>query len=402
MATVVLAVLVALGLTLVLVQHVVQRRTLRRPALPAAARRVSILRPVCGADQGLADNLRSLLLQDHPDAEVIVGAADANDPALKIARSVAAEFPRARMKVVHCGPDHSANPKVSNLIALARHATGDLFLISDSNVRAPRNYVSDITGRGVGARAGLASSPIVARPNGSLGAAFESLHINTFLNGGVATMTQLLGAPCVVGKSMLLPRTMLEEIGGFGFLGQFLAEDQVGGEEVASRGHPIVLSPVPVENVLGRFGVRRFAARHVRWARIRRWICPTGYAFEPLLNPVAVATVGALALGTASAGALLVTAVLLKAVVDLCTERLLAVRRPVWHYLWLVPAKDLLVAALWTVPWFGRTVAWRGKRFELGPRTRLTRLPAEEPAFDVAPTPGPRRLLRTLLRSAAG
>jgi ceramide glucosyltransferase len=36
-----------------------------------------------------------------------------------------------------------------------------------------------------------------------------------------------------------------------------------------------------------------------------------------------------------------------------------------WIYLWLVPIKDLLNAAVWLMAFLGNTVEWRGRRYRV-------------------------------------
>jgi hypothetical protein len=134
--------------------------------------------------------------------------------------------------------------------------------------------LADMTAHLLRPGVGLVTSPIRARPNGSFGAALESLQLNGFVMGRVAALSLYVGKPCVVGKSMMLRRAHLERLGGFAFLGRFLAEDQVCGEEIARLGLRIAVSAAPVDNVLAPLSLRDFASRHLRWARIRRRVCP--------------------------------------------------------------------------------------------------------------------------------
>jgi ceramide glucosyltransferase len=212
-----------------------------------------------------------------------------------------------------------------------------------------------------------------------LGGALESLQLNTFVMGGVATVSGL-GRVCAVGKSMLLRRTDLERIGGFERLGRFLAEDQVCGEELRAIGLEVVVCPRPVDNVLGRLSVRSFAGRHLRWARIRRRIHPLAYAGEVLTNPVppAVALLivnpGALSVAMAAMTVVLLSATAFE------SERALGVRRRALAYPPLEILRGLAVGALWPVPFVSSSVAWRGTRYRVGRRTLL--VPKGDPSAE--------------------
>ena len=90
-----LALLTVLGWVLVLAMLLSQRRLLAgRPApLPAEPPPVSILKPLKGADPDLERNLLSFFRLDYPSYEILFGVDDAYDPAVAVARRVAAGTP---------------------------------------------------------------------------------------------------------------------------------------------------------------------------------------------------------------------------------------------------------------------------------------------------------------------
>jgi ceramide glucosyltransferase len=174
-----------------------------------------------------------------------------------------------------------------------------------------------------------------------------------------------------MGKSMLLRRTTLAELGGFRFLARYLAEDQVCGQEIARRRHTLALASQPVLNVLGPVTVRQFIARHLRWARIRRHMAPLGYLGEFLLNPIFIAGV-ALAVRPSALGlGALLAVVAAKSALDLASERAAGVLRSPLAYPLIVTAKDMMLGFTWIIPWFSSHVAWRGNRLHIGRRTVL-------------------------------
>ncbi len=362
------------SLALVIVMNAAQRQLLRtrRPALPARLPGVSILKPLCGADEGLAENLHSVFRQAYPDFEVLLGVARPDDPALAVARRVAACYPAVPSTVVTDGRRVGLNPKVNNLANLAARATHEHLLVSDSNVRVPPDYLLGMVAHLEREGVGLVSSPIRGWSAGTLGSELEALQLNTYVMGGVGALSLLVGGVCCVGKSMLLRRGDVQALGGFPALGRYLAEDQVCAEWMAAAGRGVVVTGAPVTNVLAPLSLRAFCRRHLRWARIRRWVSPAGYAGELLLLPVFLALLGSLAWPGWQTAAALVAVVVVKSFADAACERRLGVRRAAWRYPVLVLLKDLLVAGLWVVPFFDTRVEWRGNRFQLGPMTRLS------------------------------
>ncbi|HVN74826.1 MAG TPA: ceramide glucosyltransferase [Thermoanaerobaculaceae bacterium] len=387
MGTVVLLALVGPGLALAAVMALAQKRLLReRPAehtgpLPP----VSILKPMRGADPGLAENLESFFRLDYPEYELLLGVDDGGDPALAVASAIAARHPDVPCRLVADRREVSLNPKVNNLANIARRARHEVLWISDSNTRVPRGALRDLVARLERPGVGLVSSPFRGTGAAGVGGACESLQLNTFVMGGVAAMHRFAGGVCVVGKSMVVRRSTVAEIGGFQFLGRFLAEDQVSGEEVARLGLRVDVATSPVDNVLGTVSLRAFLARHLRWARIRRRMSPAGYAGELLLNPVFLAACGAVALRTPASAAIAAVALAVKAAVNASAERAAGVKRPLALYPALTLLKDLLVGAAWAVPFASSTVAWRGRRFHIGHRTALSPETATKVNVPLAP-----------------
>jgi ceramide glucosyltransferase len=361
-----------IGCSLSLLMWFSQRRGLAQPLpRPIAYPGVSVLKPLKGVDPDLAANLETFYRQTYPSYEVVFGVRDADDPALAVARSVARAHPQVRTRIVVDDRCVGHNPKVNNLANMARWASHDLILISDSNVAAAPDYLEVMVAHIQAPGVGLVTSFIRGASGSGVGGTLEAYQLNTFVMGGIAAATAVFGRVCVVGKSMLLRQSVLEEIGGFPLLGSYLAEDQVGGEEIAALGHQVVVSPQPVDNVLGELRIRDFVSRHLRWARIRRRISPSGYLSELLTDPLPPAVVAAaVEPGVVTAGVLGGVLALLS-VLSASAERRLGVRRPPIVYPLLVMLRSALVTALWPVPLFSRKVEWRGVRYRIGSRTRL-------------------------------
>ncbi len=388
MVTLTVCVLVLFGLLLRLVLLLAQRAQLRAvsPAAPSAWPGVTVLKPVKGLDPDLEENLRSVFRQDYPHFEVILGARDAHDPALAVARKVAAEFPHIPSRVVADGREVGPNPKVANLANLLPFASHEVLLISDSNVflhpQTLRNMVTHLEQEGVG----LVSSPIRGTQATSFGGSCDALLLNTFVMGGTAAMHRLFSGVCVVGKSMMLRRSTLDAMGGFPYLARFLAEDQVCGQEVAAQGLSVELATLPVHNVTGGASLVQVASRYLRWAKIRRRMAPWGFLGEPLLFPLAVASVGfALDPGTVSA-AVWAGAFVAQLVLSGWALRVVGERESWPRLSACVLVAEHLAVITWFLAWLQRTVSWRGRSFSLGPRTRLDA--AESAVGNVVPSLG--------------
>ena len=82
----------------------------RRSALDTPADRlppVTILKPVHGMEARLEENLESFFWQDYPDFEIMIGARNADDPALAVAEKLRHRYPKVKSRIVISGPPPS-------------------------------------------------------------------------------------------------------------------------------------------------------------------------------------------------------------------------------------------------------------------------------------------------------
>ena len=73
--------------------------------------------------------------------EVLFCARTEADAGLMIARQVAADYPEITTRIVTSGEPWGANAKVCSLATMAKLATHDLWVISDSDVRVTPDYL---------------------------------------------------------------------------------------------------------------------------------------------------------------------------------------------------------------------------------------------------------------------
>ena len=263
-------------------------RAKREPARPAALGRVSILKPLAGADEDLEANLESFAHLEGADYEVLLGVASLDDPAVPLARRFLLRHPTLHARLVLTDPGAALNPKVAQLLALQEAAVGEVFVISDSNVRVPPDYLMQLMGELARPGVGLVSSVLAGTGETTFAAAVENLFIATHVAPGVVSAARVAGRPISMGKSMAMRRVDLARTGGFEAVANLLAEDHALGRRfhACGMGVRVCLKPVENRNVTGK--LTRTLNRHTRWAQIRRTMAPTGLFFEPLLMPALV------------------------------------------------------------------------------------------------------------------
>lgn len=371
--------LALLSLALTLIAHASAFRVVanrRRPG-KGATPPLSILKPVKGADDGLYENLCSLARQDYPDFQIVIGAEDPRDPALDVARRVQAAHPRARISIVAGSRPLGLNPKVNLLAALAEHARWEHLLISDSNVRAGPSYLRETAAELADPQVALVTNLLVGEETDGLGGILENLHLNSFVASAGSFARVVGGRACVIGKSMLFRRADLELLGGFAAFSDVLAEDYLIGRAFELLGFKVAISPHVLTTVNRGWTLERFANRHVRWAQMRRRLCLPAYLGELLFNPIAWIFLAACALAgsggrlEARTAALWAAAIGLKCGADAVLSSRLRGRPERLSHLFLIPGKDLLMAAVWCVGAFRRTVDWRGNRLRIESGSRL-------------------------------
>jgi len=346
-------------------------RAQRQP--PSRAPRVSVFKPLAGVDDDLEANLESFAKLDYPSFELLLAVASTSDAAYPVAQAFVARHPKVDARVVVTDPDAAKNPKVAQLVALERVATGSVFVISDSNVRVPPRYLETLIELLEGENVGLATSLFVGTGERSLGAALENLQIGAYVAPSIAASALLAPRPFTVGKSMAIWRRDIAKMGGFRAIGDVLAEDHLLGRKVAEQGLEIRLSLDAVENRNVSCSVRRTLERHTRWAKMRRVISPTGFALEPLGSPFTIAT----ALVGLSPGGLtyaaLVSTWLLQMLGTTVALRTLRGRIP-WRILALEPIRCYVTLWCWMHACVSKRVHWRGHPIVLGKDSKIVTL----------------------------
>ena len=255
------------------VLSVAARSRLRRSGpsapLPGFAPPVSILKPLCGVDEELAENLESFFRLDYESYEVVFSFASPEDPAYRVARVVADRHPGIRSIFVFDSREPGGNAKVNRLAAALRFARHRLVLFSDGNVRVRPDFLGRAVAFFADPGVGLVSHLFRAAGAVSLPSRVEASYLNGCLQPGIALIAELLRMPCVVGKSILVSRRALEAIGGIGVLRDYLAEDFLLGRAVRREGFRVALSADGVDTTEVRKRARGVWDRHRRWAMMR-------------------------------------------------------------------------------------------------------------------------------------
>jgi len=342
-------------------------RFLRQPrAMPGFHPPVSILKPVRGADPHAYECFRSHCLLDYPEYEIIFGVHDPADPAVALIERLKQEFPQQRIELVVCRRALGTNRKVSNLIQMLPAARCDHLLVNDGDIRVPPDYLRRIMTPLADAKVGLVTALYRAVEGITLGSKLEALSIGDFASAVLVSYGSRRHFHYGFGSTLAFPRGVLEQIGGFEALVDYLADDHQLGTLIAQSGYGIVVSDLVVETALPDYSLRDFWDHQLRWARTVRDASPRGNLGLVLIFGVQWAAVAVIAAaGAVWAVALLAVAYVARIAAQLVTALSVCHDSATPRRLWLLPLRDLQALLVWTAAFAGRTVVWRGDRFLL-------------------------------------
>lgn len=346
----------------------VTRRSRRRTIPPGAYAPISVLKPLCGVDDGLESNLESFFHLTYPNYELIFGVAGETDPAIEVVRRLRQRFPNVRARLIVHDGQRGLNPKVANLRAILEKGSHDVVVISDSNISVPPDYLEEMYGHLLDDGVEMVTSLISGVGEESIGATLENLHLNGYVSGYKAG-AEVAGIPFVIGKSVMYRRSILDPLGGLESLASVLGEDHVMGRMIQLAGYEIRVCTQPVRNVCVNTSVTRFVMRHLRWGLIRIKLKPIVYLSEPLSNPMAVALAAPL-FDVPLWWPLLwgATMIMLR---DGIQWYILRGKEGLVQALPLGPFKELLVLAVWALAPINSHVSWRGKSYVVGMGTHM-------------------------------
>jgi ceramide glucosyltransferase len=336
----------------------------------SVAEPVSILKPLAGMDDGLESNLRTFFEQDYPTFEILFAVRQANDPSLSMIEQLRQEHPQISTRVIVTGEPPYPNAKVFSLDLMLAAAANDLVVMSDSDIRVTPHLLRTVAAEFQGSDVGVATCPYRAVPGASFWSRLESTGMNTDFIAGILVARMLEGMKFAVGPTIAARRRVLQQIGGFGRLKDYLAEDFVMGKFAAAAGHGVVLSSYVIEHHIGSSSLRHSLAHRLRWARSTRRSRPAGYLGQLFTMPLPLALL-VCAWNPAWWPVLPLTLLLRTGAAYVVSARVLHAKIS-WL---LLPMEDLVNFGFWIAGFFGNTIVWRDRKYRLQPDGRFVLLP---------------------------
>jgi ceramide glucosyltransferase len=343
----------------------------RRPiAAAGVSPPISVLKPLYGAESGLADNLHSFADQDYPSVQIVLGVRSSADGAVPIAERFIESRPGSDVALVIDPRANGSNLKVANLENMLPAASHGLLVIADSDMRVGRSYLATVAGPLQDSRVGLVTCAYKAASTGGFWSELGALHVNFgFLPAALLGEAIGWGGGCF-GATLALRRDVLDRIGGFAQLRNELADDHRMGSAVRELGLTTVLSPYIVENRVSEDSFASLWRHELRWARTNRLMAPGGFAGSVATHTMVIGLLAAIAAEMSPmAAAFLGISCLLRWGSAVAIGRLL--KLPL-RRLWLLPLRDALSFAVFVASFCGRNVLWRGQLFKIDAGGRMT------------------------------
>lgn len=330
---------------------------------------VTLLKPLCGDEPNLRQNLASFFDQEYPAFEIIFGARTLDDPALAVVEEVRKDYPFVPVKVVVSGDPTEANAKICSLQKMYAAAHYDYLIISDSDVRVKPSYIQEVVGDLLNPEVGMATCMYRGATSGGLWSRLEALGMSVEMTSGVMVSDLLEGMQFALGPTMAIRRDVLDAVGGFGPLAIYCADDYVLGQRVAQSGKHVVLSKHVIDHVVVNRSLAPSLLHQIRWMKSTRFSRPAGHVASVLSFAMPFGLLGllsAMVMGRPLLGvAMLATAVLNRVVMALTAGWGVVADPYALRLCWLYPLRDLMGFGFWVCSFFGSVITWRGQRYRL-------------------------------------
>lgn len=324
---------------------------------------VSLIKPVCGLEKELRENLQSACRQDYPEYEVIFGIQRHDDPAREIVEAIVATSPRPNARIVVDDSVIGCNGKVNNIYHASRAARGDVFVFSDSDIFLEPDYLRKVVAPLADEKTGICCTPYLAQGPQNIFEALELLSYNAeFVVSLIFTVVTRAAIACP-GASLAIRREVLDAAGGLMPLGDCLVEDYELARRVKMQGYRIrfIRRTVKMSVDLKTFG--QWWRHQVGWDQKTKSANPSGFVFTLLIRGVPFALLYALT-GGPSCWAVVLSTVGLRTVTAVSNAVVLGDHDGM-KYIWLLPLRDMLGMFVWLASLVKRHTSWRGRNFIL-------------------------------------
>ncbi|MEH2136206.1 bacteriohopanetetrol glucosamine biosynthesis glycosyltransferase HpnI [Nostoc sp.] len=327
---------------------------------------VSILKPICGIDSNAYENLASFCQQDYPKYQIIFAVQNSEDPCIEVVEKIISNFSELDISLIVSDRIIGTNLKVSNLANAAAKAKYEILVLADSDIRVGTDYLQRVIQPLQDESVGVVTCMYRALAQGWI-SVLEAIGTTTEFHAGVLVSNiKENGIKYAFGSTIAIPKKVLEAIGGFEAIADYLADDFQLGYLPVQAGYKVVLSDYIVEHVQISNNLVDAIRRQIRWARGKRVSRPWGYVgliftYGVVSSLLLLITTDGSILGWLGLCICWITRLLMAWFVGTISLKDPIVKK----FLWLVPVCDLFSFAIWCFGLIGNTIEWRGQQLKL-------------------------------------
>ena len=368
MADLIFAILAVLSLVLTVWRWVVSERfpLHRRLPRPDGLPGLTILKPLKGCNAETRRCLQSWFAQQYPGpVQILCGVASADDPVCALVRELLPECVGKDARLVVCAENLGTNGKVSTLRQLEPLIAHPLVMISDADVEVPGDFAAGIAPMLAEPGAGLVNCFYRLANPANAAMRWEAVAINADFWSQVLQARSLGPVDFALGAVMSMPAPMLQRIGGFAPLADYLADDYELGRSIVRSGGRIDFAHAVVDCREVPCGWKDVWRHQLRWARTIRVCRPFSYFFSILGNATLWPLLWVLTADDATAVPFFLVTLLFRTVSAANQQKHLTESDEHTAYWWLTPVKDLLDVMIWTAAFWGNRVDWRGEPYRI-------------------------------------
>jgi len=238
---------------------------------------VTILKPVCGLEKNLSENLRSACMQDYPEYQVVFSVQIPDDPALPLLKELQREFGAQKVSIAADGQQTAPNGKIKNLLVGLPHARYDVLVISDSDVLLRPDYLKTIVAPLEDPEVGYVCTLYKASRAGTWFEKLELLTINADVMSNIVFAHVSGVSKVCLGASTALYRSTLKDIGGLEALGDYLVEDYEMGQRILKTGKKNAIVFHLVDTIVDLKTVRQWWTHQLYWDLNIRVVRPAAF-----------------------------------------------------------------------------------------------------------------------------
>jgi ceramide glucosyltransferase len=339
---------------------------------------VSLLKPLHGPEPRLEPNLRSFFEQDYValaaargvTLEFLFCARTAGDGGLTLVRRLAADYPHLNIRTLTSGEPWGPNAKLCSLQKMAEAATTDLWIVSDSDVQVPPDYLRKVVAPFEKERVGCVTCLYRGvAVEGGLWSRLESVGMSIEMSSGISVANMLEPMQFALGPTMAVRRECADLLGGFGSMVEYCSDDFVLGHRVAEQGRIVELSSCVIDHIVLNTTFIDSIKHQVRWMKSTRCSRPKGHFGTSLtfgtpfglLTFIAALLLGHLWLGVAA----LAFSIAVRMLQAFVVGRYVVHEKALLRTMVLFPLRDFMGFFFWAMSYSSRRILWRNEVYEL-------------------------------------